>query len=119
MTSSLPVHLDVGTRWSAAVERDVVGCTSRVCLERIEKFLVYPPLGNRIQLSYAAIEAGQIQLALRQTLEKLYEIGRKLEPSLIVESPGVSATGRVRQQAMNSKPALDPPLFWSTFIPLS
>jgi hypothetical protein len=87
---SLPVHFDIGPQ-VRGVERDVVGCI-RIFLERVEEFFIYPPLSYRVKLSYAAIETRQEQLALRQTLKKLDEIGWKFEPSFVVETPRISTT---------------------------
>jgi hypothetical protein len=112
---SLSIHFDIGSQ-VRCVERDVVGCV-RVLLERIEKFLVYPPLGYRVELSYAAIEAGQMQLALRQTLEKLDEISWKFEPSFVVETPGVSTSGEFDGQCIRNWLLITH--FLTTFIPLS
>src|SRR5271170_7931948 len=73
----LRVHFDVGAQ-IGGVERDILR-GFRIVLKRVEKLFVCPPLGNRVYLPYAAVEARQIQFALRQTVEKLCKSSWKLE----------------------------------------
>lgn len=111
--SALRIHFDIGPQ-VRRVKRDVFG-RFRILLKAIEKFLIYSPFRDRIQLSYAAIETRQIQLALRQTPKKLYEIRRKFKPRLIIETPRVSPTGKFE----NIRRWLLIRHFLSTFSPLA
>jgi len=91
--SPLPVHFDIGPQ-IGGVEGDILRGFG-IVLKGVKELFICPPFGDRVYLAYAAIKARQIQFALRQAVEKLCKSGWEFEPSFIVETPGISATGQL------------------------
>src|SRR5207248_2016747 len=55
----------------------------RVVAIRLKKLFILAPQRNRVYLPYAAVEAGDEKLVLRQSLEKIDEVGGQLQPVFI------------------------------------